>query len=253
MKKNVKKSNNPNKKNKIIVCAILVLLVLSVVLLNFNKIYDKETGFHLFKSGNKLAATPQVSYLVHVQKCGWISSAVIQSEIIATEGVTHIDGDHDDRTCPKETRNENYVSDGQTAGTTGAKLRVEAIKIKLENINSNDGGIRYKSHIQSKGWGDWVSNNDMSGTAGDALRMEAIRIELTGAISKEYDVYYRVHSQTFGWLGWAKNGEPAGSRETSKQIEAIQIKLLPKNTPPSTSNLSDYNANMSTFVTGQDE
>ena len=121
---------------------------------------------------------------------------------------------------------QNYVSNGESAGTTGQSRRLEAIKIKLENIN---GGVQYKSHIQGIGWeSSWKSNNQLSGTSGKGLRLEAIKINLTGEAALQYDVYYRVHAQGFGWLGWAKNGESAGTAGYGKRLEAIQIKLVTK-------------------------
>ena len=119
----------------------------------------------------------------------------------------------------------DWVSDGESGGTSGQSLRVEGIKIKLNGI---DGGIRYKTHVQRVGWQDWVANGNVSGTTGRRLRLEAIVIELTGAAAEKYDVYYRAHVQRLGWLGWAKNGEEAGSADLAYRMEAIQVKLVAK-------------------------
>lgn len=119
------------------------------------------------------------------------------------------------------------VKDGAMSGTSGQAKRLEAIKIKLENLPYS-GGITYSTHVQTYGWVKEVSNGQVSGTSGQAKRLEAIKINLTGDIAKYYDVYYRVHSQTFGWLGWAKNGMKAGTEGLGKRLEAIEIKLVPK-------------------------
>ena len=146
---------------------------------------------------------PNVKYRTHVQDIGW----------------------------------QNYVQNGNTAGTTGRSLRLEGINIKLDN-NEYGGGISYQTHVQNIGWQNYVQNDQMSGTSGKSLRLEAIRIKLTGEIEKYYDVYYRVHCQNFGWMGWAKNGEDAGSAGYSYRLEGIQIVLVPKGSaaPGSTSN-----------------
>ena len=136
---------------------------------------------------------PNVNYSTHIQSYGW----------------------------------QEYKSNGQLSGTTGEALRLEAIRINLDNLKIG-GGIEYTTHVQSYGWQNFVKNNALSGTAGQALRLEGIKIRLTGEVSKYYDVYYRVHIQSKGWLNWAKNGESAGSSGAAKRLESIQIVIESK-------------------------
>ena len=117
--------------------------------------------------------------------------------------------------------------DGLVSGTSGESLRLEAIRIQLEDSGIK-GGVRYKTHVQTYGWQDWAYNGQLSGTEGQFKRLEAIRIELTGDAKQKYDIYYRVHAQTYGWLGWAKNGASAGTEGLFKRLEAIQIVLVEK-------------------------
>ena len=132
---------------------------------------------------------------------------------------------------------QNYMRDGEAAGTSGRSLRLEGINIKLGGA-AGSGGIQYRTHVQNIGWQSWVSNGKMAGTSGQSLRLEAIEVKLTGAAESKYDVYYRVHSQNFGWMGWAKNGQRAGTAGYGYRLEAIQIKLAPKGAaaPGSTAN-----------------
>ena len=134
-----------------------------------------------------------VSYRVHVQKQGW----------------------------------QDYVSDGECAGTTGSGLRLEAINISVSS-QLYEGGVYYRTHVQKQGWQGYVSDGALSGTSGKALRLEAIEIDLYGELADYYDIYYRVHVQSFGWLGWAKNGASSGSSGYSKRLECIQVKMVPK-------------------------
>ena len=123
---------------------------------------------------------------------------------------------------------QDYVSDGEMAGTQGEAKRLEGIKIKLEN-QEYLGNVEYRTHIQSYGWEtDFKKNDEMSGTEGEAKRLEAIEIKLTGEIAEHYDIYYRVHAQTYGWLGWARNGERSGTAGFAKRLEGIEIKLVKK-------------------------
>ena len=130
------------------------------------------------------------------------------------------------------------VKDKEASGTTGKSLRLEGIKINLEN-QKYDGNVEYRTHIQNLGWEKkYVKNGIMSGTTGKALRLEAIQIRLTGTMAEKYDIYYRVHAQEFGWMGWAKNGQQAGTAGYSYRLEALQICLVEKGgkAPGSTAN-----------------
>lgn len=137
---------------------------------------------------------PMVQYRTHIQRIGW---------------------------------GQGYVNEGQMAGTSGRSLRLEGANIKLVNKDYN-GGIRYKTHVQTYGWQDWCYDGNFTGTSGQSKRLEAIQIELTGDMAKHYDVYYRVHAQHFGNLGWAKNGEEAGTAGYAYRLEGLWIELVPK-------------------------
>ena len=122
---------------------------------------------------------------------------------------------------------QNNVQDAEMSGTSGRSLRLEGIKIALQN-KPYDGNIQYRTHVQNIGWQNYVQNGAMSGTNGRSLRLEAIQIRLTGTMAQKYDIYYRVHCQNFGWMGWAKNGQAAGSAGYCYRLEGIQICLMPK-------------------------
>lgn len=154
---------------------------------------DETTDRSPIYRRSALAATPTITYQTHVQDIGW----------------------------------QTPTANGEVAGTTGQKKRIEAIRIQVNNSSLN-GDIEYSSHIQEQGWQSYVRNGGNSGTTGNSLRMEAIRIRLTGQLSQYYDIYYRVHSAEFGWLGWAKNGKDAGTSGFSYRMEAIQIQLVEK-------------------------
>ena len=123
---------------------------------------------------------------------------------------------------------QEFVSDGETSGTVGKALRLEAIQIKVESPQDIEGGISYRTHVQKKGWQDYVNDGETSGTVGKSLRLEAIQIKLTGDYANYFDVYYRVQAEKFGWLGWAKNDEQAGTAGYGYRLEGIQIVLVDK-------------------------
>ena len=132
---------------------------------------------------------------------------------------------------------QDYVFDGQSAGTTGLSYRLEGIILSLFN-QKYAGGLQYQTHIEGIGWQNEVNTGQMSGTSGRALRLEAIRIKLTGEMANKYDIYYRVHAQGFGWMGWAKNGDSSGTAGYAYRLEALETVLVPKGgaAPGSTTN-----------------
>ncbi|MEE8885765.1 MAG: InlB B-repeat-containing protein [Eubacteriales bacterium] len=121
----------------------------------------------------------------------------------------------------------DWVEDGAVSGTTGQKLRMEALYLTFADPDYL-GSVEYRAYVQKIGWQGWSVNGAMAGTEGQALRMEAVQIRLTGEMAEQYDIYYCVHAQHFGWLNWAKNGESSGTAGYGYRLEAIRIRLVKK-------------------------
>jgi len=145
---------------------------------------------------------PSVSYQGHVQNIGW----------------------------------QNWVGDGQEAGTDGKSFRVEALKIKLVNAPAG-ANIKYQAHVQNVGWQNWVSNGQEAGTDARSLRVEAIKITLENMPG--YSIQYQAHVQNVGWQNWVSNGQEAGTDGRSLRVEAIRIRIVANNTVNSFPLLSD--------------
>ncbi|MBC3888605.1 hypothetical protein GH810_09820 [Acetobacterium paludosum] len=135
-----------------------------------------------------------VSYQAHVQNIGW----------------------------------QSFVGEGETAGTTGQSLRMEALKLNLDNA-PGEASIKYEAHVQNVGWQSVVSNGQEAGTTGQSLRMEAVKITLENLPG--YSVEYRAHVQNIGWMPWVKDGEIAGTTGQSLRLEAVEIRLVNEATP----------------------
>ncbi|MCF0125830.1 MAG: SH3 domain-containing protein, partial [Clostridia bacterium] len=118
-----------------------------------------------------------------------------------------------------------WRKDGEDAGSSGQRRKLEALKITL-NDNIKSEGIQYRAHIQDMGWTNWASDGETVGILDGNKRIEAIQIKLKNG--ETYDVQYRVHVQDIGWMSWVKNGETAGTEGKLKRIEAIEIKLVEK-------------------------
>ncbi len=201
-------------------------------------------------TGN-LANYYDVYYRVHSQDYGWLGWAK-NGESAGTEGyglrmeaiqivlvakgasapgstANHFVSDNKEIIYSAHVQNigwQNNAVSGETAGTTGRSLRVEALKINL--ADETEGSVSYRAHVQDVGWQDWVSDGAISGTVGESLRVEALQIKLSGTIADSYDVYYRTHVENVGWTSWVKNGATSGTTGRSLRVEAVQIKLVKK-------------------------
>ncbi len=118
-----------------------------------------------------------------------------------------------------------YSADGNTSGTEGQFLRIEAMKLNLYNA-PNNGRVKYRAHVQNMGWQDWKSSDQIAGTEGLGLRVEALEIKLENM--NNYTVEYQVHVEGSGWSGWHIDGETAGTVGESRRIEAIRVRIVPK-------------------------
>jgi len=116
----------------------------------------------------------------------------------------------------------DFKTDGETAGTVGLALRLEAL------IVESDYNLKYKAHVQNVGWQDWVKRGEAAGTVGLALRMEAFRIELIDP-PKTKHIWYRVHVENAGWTEWAIDGTIVGSVGQGLRMEAVEIKIVDDN------------------------
>ena len=118
---------------------------------------------------------------------------------------------------------QNWVSNGQEAGTNGKSLRLEALKIKIVNAPAGT-IIKYQAHVQNIGWQNWVSNGQIAGTTGKSLRMEAIKITLVNMPG--YSVQYQTYVQNIGWQLWVSDGQISGTTGKSLRIETIRIRIV---------------------------
>ena len=120
----------------------------------------------------------------------------------------------------------DYVQNGQIAGTTGQNLALNAVKINIKNLEQV--GIEYRSHVSNVGWQNVVTDGQTSGDESQSNWIEAIQVKLSGDKASDYDIYYRSHVAEMGWLDWAKNGELSGTQGYAYAVQAIQIVLVPK-------------------------
>ncbi len=210
-----------------------------------NKIEAIQVKFSDYDS-----AKYDICYRIYAEKYGWLewakngesSSSIgiglnteaVQIKLVEKEQTT----DLDNVTCltkplltytvhVQDLKWQSTVNDNEIVGTIGQSLRMEALRLFLNDFEGNN-GIQYKAHVSDIGWQDWMSSGEVAGTVGKEKPIEAVRIKLSSSLEPYFDIYYRVYVENAGWLGWAKNGENAGSTGMSLRVEAIQIQLLNK-------------------------
>ena len=126
---------------------------------------------------------------------------------------------------------QNWVKNGEQAGTTGRSLRLEAFLMNLSGEMAEGSSISYQAHLNNTGWEGWKNTNQVAGGPGASRRIECLQIQLGGKAAIFYDIYYHVYVQNIGWLEWTKNGEWAGTTNGSLRIEAMSAVLVPKGSP----------------------
>ena len=121
------------------------------------------------------------------------------------------------------------VSNGKVIGTTGKRLRLEALTAKLTGNLPKNASIAYQVYVTGKGWMTG-KNGTIAGTTYKKLRVEAVRITINGLPG--FSVKYKVHIQDKGWdkhFTTTKNGTPVtsaaivGKPGSSLRVEAIEI------------------------------
>ncbi|MFA4995816.1 MAG: hypothetical protein WC536_01585 [Patescibacteria group bacterium] len=115
----------------------------------------------------------------------------------------------------------DWKGNGETSGTTGLGLRVEAIQMAL--VGNPSLGFEFRAHIQNRGWSEWMSNSGIIGTTGLDLRIEAIEARITN--SNDYNVYYQTHVEEHGWMEATHDANMAGTTGQNLRIEAIKMEV----------------------------
>ena len=226
------------------------------------QVHVQEIGWQDWKNEDELAGTEgqskrleairikldglegfSVRYRVHIQEIGWqdwkydgeMAGTTGQSKRLEAIEIQIFKNNPDNLDLENILKynghvqtlgNTDYVSNGEIVGTTGRSLRLEGIKIELDNELLPNTSLQIDTHIQDIGWINNLTDKDYIGTQGRSLRMEGLRIRLVGEKAEKYNIKYRVHVEEIGWQDWKYNGEMAGTEGQSRRIEAIQIMIF---------------------------
>lgn len=195
-----------------------------------------------------------VSCQAHVQKIGWQDWSVggnTNSAVIGTTGeslrmealklrLTGTDAGNFDvyyRVHVQKYGWLDWAKNGESAGSEGFSLRVEAVQIVIVSKNAEAPGIverpflrendiaqiQYRTHVQSIGWQDYYYDGLTAGTTGQAKRCEALQVKLNTTIDGGINTQACV--QDIGWQDWCDSNEIAGTTGRALSMEAVKIKL----------------------------
>lgn len=110
---------------------------------------------------------------------------------------------------------QDWKTDGEMAGTTGEKKRMEALRIDYPDVE-------VKAHLEEIGWIDYgkITKDTIIGTVNEKRRLECLCLK--------GNFKYRVHIEGSGWSCWTKADGicTLGSVGQSLRIEAIEMKEI---------------------------
>ena len=113
---------------------------------------------------------------------------------------------------------QDWVGDGETAGTQGKSTAIEAIQ--AEGGYGQDIQISYQLNIETNGDLAISSMGAVCGTIGLGRDAHAVRIWATGP-----ELEIRAYLQKKGWTKWMPYGKWAGDPKDKLRVEAIQIRV----------------------------
>ncbi len=128
-----------------------------------------------------------------------------------------------------------WAKNGDSAGTTGLNIQIEAVQIKLVVKGGDPGAssapafisapaLTLQTHVATLGWMNPVDNGGVAGTTGRSLSIEALKLNVSSSVSG--GIEYSAHVQDVGWQGWTSNGNVAGTVGCAKRIEALKVRLI---------------------------
>lgn len=145
---------------------------------------------------------------------------------------------------------------GTEAGTSGQGLRLESIRLVLNNMPGYR--LLYNVQVQNRGWlkdvnnpDTWFKNGETAGTSGEGLRLEGLRIKIV-EVNEEYEAYLAtlnaVNPYSYTSESWAEYQEVVDANEMTKDNSKEEIKQAIANITAAqkdlvlAQNLTAYNA-----------
>lgn len=108
--------------------------------------------------GSVIGAPPEKIEALRIKSAGQTNLGLRYSALVSNHGWT------------------SEMSEGETAGTTGQNLSIEAVKISLSDTSAEKYDIYYRTRTEKYGWLNWTKNGSPSGTEGYHLALTGLQI-----------------------------------------------------------------------------
>jgi len=138
---------------------------------------------------------------------------------------------------------QSAKSDGETAGTTGEGLQMEAITMTLTGTKADQYDICYRVHVSGIGWMSWARNGEIAGTTGFSLPVEAMQVVIVakGAAAptanpasdteKSYQNSEKIklagHIQDIGWGQGEQTADQRNTATVGTTGQALRLEAVP--------------------------
>lgn len=181
-----------------------------------NNYYKGNYGWQYRSNGTVSGISGEVDVSCFAKFYGYDTQNTVDKPLGRDKSTTHLEY----RANNKDVTWLPYVTEPNTAGTTGRSLPLYQLQIKLNNAPDSavlSGEIEYEDDkivYGNIGQDTLIGMEDMA--------MRRVKFDLSNV--NQYDLEYRVHSANIGWQDWVRQGEYAG--DISREIQAIEFRLV---------------------------
>ncbi|URN85239.1 hypothetical protein [Acetobacterium wieringae] len=192
-----------------------------------------------------IVTEPGVQYKTHIQDYGWETTWKSNGSLSGTVGeskrlealLVGLTG-----SLPQGASIQTYVhvqnrgdlgpfAMGTEAGTSGQGLRLESVRLVLNNMPGYR--LLYNVQVQNQGWlkdindpNTWFRNGETAGTSGLGLRLEGLRIKIV-EVNEEYETYLStlkaVNPYSYTSESWADYQEIVDANEMTTDNSKEEI------------------------------
>ncbi|MEL7661491.1 hypothetical protein [Acetobacterium wieringae] len=192
-----------------------------------------------------IVTEPGVQYKTHIQDYGWETTWKSNGSLSGTVGeskrlealLVGLTG-----SLPQGASIQTYVhvqnrgdlgpfAMGTEAGTSGQGLRLESVRLVLNNMPGYR--LLYNVQVQNQGWlkdindpDTWFRNGETAGTSGLGLRLEGLRIKIV-EVNEEYETYLStlkaVNPYSYTSESWADYQEIVDANEMTTDNSKEEI------------------------------
>ncbi|WP_373483281.1 hypothetical protein [Acetobacterium sp.] len=206
-----------------------------------------------------IVTEPGVQYKTHIQDYGWETVWKSNGALSGTVGeskrleamLVGLTG-----SLPEGATIQTYVhvqnrgdlgpfAMGNEAGTSGQGLRLESIRLVLNNMPGYR--LLYNVQVQNKGWlkdtsnpETWFKSGETAGTSGEGLRLEGLRIKIV-EVNEEYEAYLStvnaVKASSYTTESWTIYKKVLDANQMTKEDSKEEIKQATANITAAQKNL----------------